>query len=217
MVMVDTGIADSETERPNEQRVSRQPWLWLFGTVVLSTIVAAGLIFRNLTPRTPGDNSVEAGFARDMITHHEQAVEMALLMRDRTTDPLMRSFTTDIILTQTNQMGQMMGWLDVWSLPLTGLERPMTWMGHGGQPMPGMASSQERAELAASEGIEAEIQFLQLMIRHHEGALPMAREILERSNNPVTNRLATSILNAQQNEIDIMSAMLTERSAAPDP
>ncbi|MDQ3656151.1 MAG: DUF305 domain-containing protein [Chloroflexota bacterium] len=215
--MVENSVAGSETERLSLLRVRRRPWRWLLGTLALSAIVATSLIFWLLMPRVPTDNSAEAGFARDMITHHEQAVEMALLMRDRTTDPLMRSFTTDIILTQTNQMGQMMGWLDVWRLPLTGLDRPMTWMGHGGQSMPGMASSQEIAELAASEGIEAEIQFLQLMIRHHEGALPMAREILERSDNPVTDRLATSILNAQQNEIDIMSAMLTERDAAPIP
>ena len=48
---------------------------------------------------------------------------------------------TDMILTQTNQVGQVMGWLSVWNLPLSGPVPPKTWMGHSGQPMPGMASN----------------------------------------------------------------------------
>lgn len=198
-------------------RGRRRPWLWLLGTIIVAAAATALLFLWMQSPRLPGDSSVEAGFARDMFAHHEQAVEMAFLVRDRTSDPLVSSFATDIILTQTNQMGQMLGWLEVWGLPLTGLERPMTWMGHGGQPMPGMAAPEEIASLAALEGSEAEVLFLQLMIRHHLGGIPMAQAVLERSDNPVTNRLAASIVNAQQVEIDIMTEMLAERGAAPIP
>lgn len=210
------GALDSSIEPRSAPRlvVRRRPWAWLLGTVVLSSLIAAGLIAWAVTPRVPGDTSVEAGFTRDMITHHEQAVEMALLVRDRSTDPTMRALSTDMLLTQTNQMGQMMGWLDVWGLPLTGTESAMAWMGHSG-PMPGLASSEEIAELTALEGREAEILFLQLMIRHHLGGIPMAQEILQRNDNPVTERLATSIVNAQQIEVDIMASMLTERGATP--
>src|SRR5690606_20019539 len=125
------------------------------------------------------------------------------------------SIATDMILTQTNQMGQMLGWLDVWGLPLTGPDRPMTWMGHGGGPMPGMATREEMDELASLEGTEAEILFLQLMIRHHLGGVPMAEEILRRSDNAVTERMATSIINAQTIEVENMTALLTERGAEP--
>lgn len=196
-------------------RQRRRPWLWLVGTVILSAIVVSALLVWTQLPRVPGDDSPEAGFARDMITHHEQAVSMALLVRDRTTDPIVRSLATDIILTQTNQMGQMMGWLDIWGLPLAGLDPPMTWMGHGGQSMPGMASATDLAELTELAGTEAEILFLQLMVRHHFGGIPMAQAILERSDNSVTTRLATSIINAQQNDVEIMTEMLTERGAVP--
>src|SRR5688572_8417714 len=94
--------------------VRRHPWRWLLGAVAVAGIVAAALIVWALVPRVPSDTSAEAGFARDMIAHHEQAVEMALLIRDRTDDPIIRTMATDMILTQTNQMGQMMGWLNVW-------------------------------------------------------------------------------------------------------
>ena len=80
---------------------------------MLAGIVAAGLIVWALLPHVPADNSAEAGFARDMTAHHEQAVEMALLIRDRSSDPIIRTMATDMVLTKTNQMGQMMGWLDV--------------------------------------------------------------------------------------------------------
>ncbi|MBA2520351.1 MAG: DUF305 domain-containing protein [Chloroflexia bacterium] len=196
-------------------RPRRQSWFWVVGGIVVAAAVVVAVLSWSRTTVTPGEDSAEAGFARDMITHHEQAVKMALLVRDRTAEPLVRSFATDIILTQTNQMGQMMGWLDVWGLPLTGLERPMTWMGHGSQPMPGLASPAELAELSNLTGVEAEVLFLQLMIRHHLGGIPMARAILEQSEHPVTSRLATSIINAQQIEVDIMAEMLAERGAEP--
>ncbi len=196
-------------------RAGRRPWAWFLGAVVVAAIAAAFLLLWTLRPASPADSSPEAGFARDMIMHHEQAVEMAFLIRDRTTDPVVKSMATDMILTQTNQMGQMMGWLDVWGLPLTGPDRPMTWMGHGGGPMPGMASREEIDQLESLEGTEAEILFLQLMIRHHLGGVPMAEEILARSDNPVTDRMATSIINAQTIEVEIMTSMLEERGAEP--
>jgi uncharacterized protein (DUF305 family) len=195
--------------------IRRRPWRWLLGAIAIAGIVAAALIAWALLPRVPGDASPEAGFARDMIAHHEQAVEMALLIRDRTEDPIIRTMATDMILTQTNQMGQMMGWLDVWGLPLTGVEPPMTWMGHGGQAMPGMASNEEIATLRELAGTEAEVLFLQLMIRHHYGAFPMAEAIVTQSGNPAVEGLATSIINAQQAEIESMTDLLAERGAEP--
>src|SRR5690242_5851457 len=79
--------------------------------------------------RPPSDTSLEAGFARDMMVHHDQAVTMAMLIRDRTEDPVLRSVATDMVLTQQNQIGQMFGWLNVWGLPATGTQPAMTWMG----------------------------------------------------------------------------------------
>ncbi len=198
-------------------RSARRPWVWFLGAVLVAAVVAAFLLLWAFQPASPGDTSAEAGFARDMIMHHEQAVEMSFLIRDRTSDPVMKSIATDMILTQTNQMGQMMGWLDVWGLPLTGPDRPMTWMGHGGGPMPGMASREEIDQLESLEGTEAEILFLQLMIRHHLGGVPMAEAILAQSDNPVTDRLATSIINAQTIEVEIMTNLLADRGEEPLP
>ena len=60
----------------------------------------------------PGNDSAEAGFARDMIVHHAQAVQMAEIVRDKTKSDSMRLLAADISLTQQAQVGIMQGWLE---------------------------------------------------------------------------------------------------------
>lgn len=84
--------------------------------------------------RVPGPDSADAGFARDMAVHHQQAVEMSFIVRDRTQDEEVRRFAYDIANTQANQRGMLLGWLDLWELPKVAAgQEPMGWMTpHGG-------------------------------------------------------------------------------------
>ncbi|MFE7324908.1 DUF305 domain-containing protein [Streptomyces sp. NPDC057565] len=86
------------------------------------------------TVRVPGPDSADAGFARDMAVHHQQAVEMSFIVRDRTQDEEVRRFAYDIANTQANQRGMLLGWLDLWELPKVAAgQEPMAWMTtHGG-------------------------------------------------------------------------------------
>ncbi|GAA4922161.1 DUF305 domain-containing protein [Streptomyces coeruleoprunus] len=90
----------------------------------------------------PGDDSADAGFARDMAVHHQQAVEMSFIVRDRTQDEEVRRLAYDIANTQANQRGMLLGWLDMWGLPKIAPDRePMAWMsGHGGHGASAAAS-----------------------------------------------------------------------------
>ncbi|MGC5365665.1 DUF305 domain-containing protein [Streptomyces sp. DT24] len=91
--------------------------------------------------RVPSDTSADAGFARDMSVHHQQAVEMSFIVRDRTRDEDVRRLAYDIANTQANQRGMLLGWLDLWELPKVATdEEPMAWMavpGHGAHHMDG--------------------------------------------------------------------------------
>ena len=69
---------------------------------------------------TPDSASVDAGFARDMIVHHDQGVLMAHYAEQNTTDPEIGVMAYDIGYTQTDQIGQMQGWLSLWDLPESG-------------------------------------------------------------------------------------------------
>lgn len=183
----------------------------MIGIVALLLAAGAGFLGGRVTVSTPGEDSAEAGFARDMATHHEQAVEMSLLIIDRSMDPRILTLARDIAFMQQSQIGQMRGWLDVWGLPATGLDPPMTWMGHTTTGLiPGMATRVELASLQQATGTEADRQFLKLMMRHHEGALPMAQALLDRSDNEPVSQLARSILTSQQAEIELMQSMLEQ-------
>jgi uncharacterized protein (DUF305 family) len=163
--------------------------------------------------RPPGEGSSEVTFARDMIAHHEQAVEMALRIRDRTADSTLRAFVDDIILTQQNQVGQMTGWLAIWGVPFAGAEPVMLGMG----PMMGMADQADVNALSTLPIAEAEIRFLQLMGRHHEGGVMMAADVLSKRPHPEVARLAQAMVRGQTAEIDFIATMLELRGAAPLP
>ena len=194
----------------------------LFGAGVLGHTLAGG--------STPGENSAEAGFARDMQAHHLQAVEMASIIHGKADDETLRTVAYDMLTTQLHQVGQMFAWLDTWGLSPTGSEAPMAWMsrvdghdhgeGPGGQMLleegriPGMATEEELARLRAATGVEAETLFLELMIDHHTGGLPMAEAVLAASDRPEVVRMARGMIRAQASEIELMESLLAERRAA---
>lgn len=189
------------------------------GTVpilILAVVVLAGMaIWLFFTNRPPDDNSAEAGFARDMIVHHAQAVEMAEIVRDRTGSDEMRTLASDVALTQQGQIGQMQGWLAVWGLLPTRDEPAMSWMGEPTEGrMPGMAAPAEIQELRDASSEDADALFLELMVPHHQGALPMADAILERTDRPEVEQLARAISAAQTVEIQAMQEMLQNMGAA---
>ncbi|MFJ7334628.1 DUF305 domain-containing protein [Streptomyces sp. NPDC101110] len=172
--------------------------------------------------RTPSAESADAGFARDMAVHHQQAVEMSYVVRDRTKDEAVRRLAYDIAQTQANQRGMLLGWLDLWGLPKVSSEPPMTWMDMGGMAsgkdgalMPGMATNSEMKKLGELSGKRAEVFYLQLMTDHHQGGIHMAEGCVDRCTVGVEKRLAQGMVDAQQSEISLMADMLKERGATP--
>jgi uncharacterized protein (DUF305 family) len=224
--------------------VPGRPRRWL--TPLLAAVIAVGLVVAGGglavalgigRTEQPTADSVDAGFARDMSRHHLQAVEMANLATDRSTDTEVRRLAFDISSTQTNQVGRMQGWLTLWGLPLTSGD-VMGWMDSGtmdgttmsghdmahmdgadadGAVMPGMATETELATLRSLSGSEFDVMFLQLMIRHHQGGLDMAQYGAEHAELPVVRGLARSIAETQTAETTTMEAMLRARGGTPLP
>ncbi|WUB47573.1 DUF305 domain-containing protein [Streptomyces griseorubiginosus] len=193
---------------------------------VAGVLVAAGAITYAVAEDGSGDtptaDSADAGFARDMAVHHQQAVEMSYIVRDRTKDVEVRRLAYDIAQTQANQRGMLLGWLDLWGLPKVSADPPMTWMGMGDMPsagegslMPGMATDSEMKKLGTLNGKQAEIFYLQLMTEHHKGGIHMAKGCVDKCTVGVEKRLAQGMVDAQQSEIDLMAGMLKERGAKP--
>jgi uncharacterized protein (DUF305 family) len=154
-------------------------------------------------------------------------VEMANLALERSEDREVRQLAFDISSTQNNQAGRMQGWLSLWGIPPTGGD-VMAWMagdegGHGGHTMPmnglmpGMATEEELAELRSLTGTDFDVEFLRLMIRHHQGGLEMAQYAAEHAELPPVARLARTIAETQTAETRTMTDMLAARGGTPLP
>ncbi|WP_398864381.1 DUF305 domain-containing protein [Streptomyces sp. C11-1] len=169
----------------------------------------------------PAEGSVDAGFARDMAIHHQQAVEMSFIVRDRTDDEDVRRLAYDIINTQANQRGMMLGWLEMWGLPKSSAGPPMEWMGHTVEPsddgslMPGMATDAELEALEAAKGEQAEVLFLRLMTVHHRAGADMAQAAAGAAGTDAIRNLAAGMVRGQKSEMGLMADMLKARGAKP--
>lgn len=168
----------------------------------------------------PAEGSADVGFARDMSVHHQQAVEMAFIVRDRTDDEDVRRLAYDIVNTQANQRGMMLGWLESWDRPKSSDRPPMEWMGHpvtpsDGSLMPGMATDTQLEELRTAGGREAEVLFLELMTVHHRAGADMAQAAAGAAGTDEIRGLAAGMARAQESEISLMADMLEARGTQP--
>ncbi|MFH8987209.1 DUF305 domain-containing protein [Streptomyces sp. NPDC017940] len=208
---------------------------WLIGAVAGAVLAAGGITAAVASTgdssgsadssdaaRTPATSSADAGFARDMSVHHQQAVEMSYIVRDRTENEEIRRLAYDIAQTQANQRGMMLGWLDLWELPKVPPGEPMEWMDMAGAPspgdgslMPGMATNAEMKRLGRLNGKQAEVYYLRLMTAHHKGGIHMAEGCVERCAVPVEKRLAQGMVESQASEVKLMGDLLRARGAKP--
>ncbi|MFB8147438.1 DUF305 domain-containing protein [Microbacterium sp. NPDC057407] len=209
------------------------PRRWRRWGVVLLILIAVGALtfavgrfstFGSQGAATPGTDSPEAGFSRDMQVHHAQAIEMAMEIYRKTTDDELRILAYDVATGQAGQRGEMYDWLVQWGLPQSGGPM-MQWMdaspsgsGHtmsDGAAMTeeqariemGMASADEIAALKGATGPQADCLFLELLIRHHEGAMPMAAALSELGSDPRALAVAESIEKGQTAEISAMKSI----------
>ncbi|MFT4220484.1 MAG: DUF305 domain-containing protein [Microbacterium sp.] len=203
------------------------PPRWLL--VAVAVLAAAALAFGigrftafdtgGSTAPAEAANAADAGFARDMQTHHAQAVEMAMTAYRSTADDELRALAYDIATGQAAQSGQMYEWLVGWGLPQAG-DPPMLWMsehaGHGEamtdaelREAMGMATDAELSALRAAPAgsAEGDCLFLRLMVRHHEGAISMVAAVLERGSQPRVLEVAGAMKATQSAEIDAMRGM----------
>ena len=148
-------------------------------------------------------------FIQDMIPHHNQALQMAELVADRTNRPELVDAAGRIDASQQDEIAFMQQWLRDRGerVPNPTAHDAM----HTDHTMAGMATPQQMEELAQSEGTDFDRMFLQLMITHHEGAVTMVEELLEQPGaayDPTLFEFTTDVTNDQTAEIERMNALL---------
>lgn len=203
--------------------------------IVLLVLACAGLGAGGwLAARAPKDapSAIDIGFAQSMSAHHQQAVLMALRMIDGKPTAL-AGFAQNIAVVQQFERGQMQGWLRLWNQnPQTG--RDMGWLRLGQAPlepalkqylldcgrapggMVGLATDAELDQLRQLQGRARDRLFLNLMMKHHAGALPMARFAAREGRTAAVRDMARRIELDQAEEIGRMQQMITVLAATPD-
>ena len=152
-------------------------------------------------------------FMQDMIPHHNQAVQMAELVADRTNRQELNDVAGRIDVSQVDEIEFMQQWLRERGerVPDPTAHDAM----HTTQKMAGMASPEQMADLAQAEGTAFDRMFLELMITHHEGAVKMVEELLEQPGSaydPVLFQFTDDVTNDQTAEIERMNALLVSLS-----
>jgi uncharacterized protein (DUF305 family) len=138
-------------------------------------------------------------FAQMMIPHHEQAVKMAELAKTRAESSEVKALAEKILKEQAPEITLMTSWLTAAG---QALQDHSMHMGSSG-----MLTDEELAKLETLKGKAFDTYFLESMIKHHQGAIAMAKDALS-TNNPVVKTLLDNIIKAQEAEITQMRELL---------
>ncbi|GAB2752228.1 DUF305 domain-containing protein [Salinifilum aidingensis] len=171
-----------------------------------SRVVDEAEVDRMYEPSEAG--AEEVGYLRGMIPHHQQALEMTALAREHAENERVRTMAARIDRAQRPEIGMMRAWLGNHGIEHGGGQD------HGSRErMPGMASTRQMERLAQARGGDFDRMFLRLMIRHHEGALVMAKAYLEEGKVEQVKAMAQDVLTTQTNEIAQMHEIGRELGA----
>jgi len=164
-----------------------------------------------------GHNADDVTFVQQMVPHHTEAVDMAKLVSSRSKNPQVLDLASRIEKGQAPEIQQMQGWLSSWNASMPGMNTgTMPGMSDGSMPgmsggsMPGMMSADEMKQLEKTKGSEFDKMWLEMMIKHHQGAVDMAKTELGKGASAEAKALAQKIIDAQQREITEMQGMLTQ-------
>ena len=163
----------------------------------LVALEAAGHGTASEAAQTTAQARYEIKFLKDMIDHHMMAVMTSQLCQEEAVHEELRELCGQIETAQMAEIELMQSWLRGWY----GIE-------YEPRMTPGMERQVEK--LAALEGAEFEIAFMEMMIKHHEGAVKEGERCVERAYHPELIELCHDIIEAQTAEIETMQTWLSE-------
>lgn len=182
---------------------------------------APGNPTKELDPETAiaiADSSYTAAdveFLQGMIVHHYQAFLMSEMAPSRTNNQTILDLAGRIDASQIDEIDFMENWLAE-----RGKSIPdPTLMGHSHHhKMMGMATPEQMNKLEASNSTDFDRLYLNLMIRHHDGAIDMVDRLNEfpgSAYDPQLYEFVTDLENDQAVEIERMNGILISLSDDP--
>jgi uncharacterized protein (DUF305 family) len=157
-----------------------------------------------------GHTPADVQFMQEMIGHHAQALEMTALIPERTSREDMKQLGKRIEISQADEIKMMQTWLKDRGQTVPDIHAHHA---HGAKLMPGMLTPDEMKRLSDTKGVEFDRLFLEGMIKHHEGALTMVKNLFDHNGAGQESEVFAFLSDVeadQQMEIDRMFAMLKE-------
>ncbi|UYB41052.1 DUF305 domain-containing protein [Streptomyces sp. Je 1-4] len=151
-------------------------------------------------------NAADVAFAKGMIPHHRQAVEMAGLAATRASSSQVKELATKIEQAQDPEIKTMSGWLTAWGEQVPEEMPGMDHSAHSG--MAGMMSTKEMEALKKKSGKDFDTAFMEMMVEHHQGAVEMAGTEKKKGAHGPAKTLADAVIKAQNAEIVRMNKLL---------
>ena len=208
---------------------------------VLATFVAGLLLgygfwqtYKPSSEQIQQPSAVDIGFAQSMSIHHQQAISMAQIMLSAPQDTPLKRMAQTIAYSQLRELGKMEGWLRLWGENTFPPSNAMSWMLLGKEPpseallqylidcetsptgMQGLATIAELNELRQLEGKTKDRLFLELMLAHHQGGLPMAQFAAKNADIAAVKELALLMATEQAEEVTHMRRALAAISASAE-
>jgi uncharacterized protein (DUF305 family) len=183
----------------------------LAAAIVLSSCGTAAMQNQGLsasatsTDQVAAHNADDVMFAQMMIPHHQQAVELAAMVPDRSNNPDVIALAAKIAGEQQPEIDTMKALLLQWNVDPNEMSHES---GHAGMAMTGMVNDATMVRLDSLKGASFDMLWLQSMISHHQGAIEMAKTEIADGKSADLITLAKNIVAAQQAEIDQMKQML---------
>ena len=151
----------------------------------------------------------DVSFMTGMIGHHRQALVMARWAPTHDASPAVGRLADRIVGGQLDEIATMQQWLGDRGYP--------TEPGHAHHvmPMPGMLTDAQLEELERARGPAFDSLFLTGMIRHHQGAVEMVRNLFSTqgaAQDQTVFKFANDVRVDQATEIARMEKMLAARS-----
>ena len=174
-----------------------------------------------------GAESIDRQFIDMMVPHHQSAIEMAELARERATHPELKGLADAIIADQEAEIGEMRDWRQEWfgsseTPPMTampmmpGISMPgMSPMPSGGMPGHSMGGDGQTMDMTADverlrNADPFDAAFIDAMIAHHTMAIEAAEIVIAANARPEIKDLGQRIIESQQREIDQLTAWRAE-------
>ena len=152
---------------------------------------------RMLSMLGPDDGAYEHRFIDTMIPHHEGAILMAKHAIDYANRPELKKLAQDIIDSQAKEIESM----KMWRLEWYGASADDAMPNGSGMMSDMQAMNQMMVQQLGVRDTAYERRFIDLMIPHHEGAIAMAQDALQKAHRPELKALAKRIIAGQQQEI----------------